>query len=145
MDIDTLIAFHKQEASEELTYITIIFTVILGVLGYIGSVKHLGRGIRICISLIFSIFLVTFLLALAGSLEIHNALHEEIRNYAITNPTKFINGEKSMLYITLSKMKLHQNLLIIWMGVGLGLMVILGILTYGEGRLFTLRKTRKHS
>ncbi len=34
LDFNSLVQFHKLQSGEELTYVTIVFTVILGILGY---------------------------------------------------------------------------------------------------------------
>ncbi|MBL0270184.1 MAG: hypothetical protein IPP99_16395 [Chitinophagaceae bacterium] len=144
LDLNTLLSYHKQEASEELAYITVIFTVILGILGYIGSAKKIEPLVRITISVIFSIFLFTFISALVSSLRIHHALHEEIRNYTVSHPGMFVDNEKSKLFTELSKpVKQHHPLGVIWMGTGLGIIVILGLLTLGEGKVFSFPGARK--
>jgi hypothetical protein len=144
LDLSTLLSYHKQEAAEELAYITVIFTVILGILGYIGSAKKIEPQVRVTISVIFAIFLFTFISALVNSLRIHNALHEEIRNYTVLHPKMFIYQEKSKLYLTLSKVvKPHHPFGIIWMGAGLGAIVILGLLTLGEGKIFSFPRISK--
>jgi hypothetical protein len=144
IDFSTLLSYHKQEASEELTYLAIIYTAILGILGYIGSASRIEPQVRIGISIIFSIFLYTFMLAVVSSMAIHDALHEEIRNYVLLHPDQFINGQKSNLYLTLTReLQPHHSFSIVLMGIGLGLMVVLGLLTIGNGKVFSLQNLIK--
>jgi hypothetical protein len=145
LDLSTLLSYHKQEAAEELAYITVIFTVVLGILGYIGSAKKIEPQVRITISVIFAIFMITFISALASSLQVHNAIHEEIRNFTVLHPEMFIGNEKSKLHIVLSKVvKAHHPFGVIWMGAGLGAIVILGLLTLGDGKIFSFRRASKN-
>src|SRR5687768_14474758 len=60
LEFDTLVQFHKQEGAEELTYITIIFTVALGLLGYLGSAHHVDKWARIILAIGFVLFQLTF-------------------------------------------------------------------------------------
>jgi hypothetical protein len=136
LDLSTLLSYHKQESSEELTYLTIIFTGILGILGYIGSARRIEPQVRIVISVIFSIFLATFTSALVGSVHIHNALHAEISKYAALHPELFIDGQHSDLYTVLTAMKPTQPFAVVLAAAGLGITVIAGLLTIGEGSVF---------
>ncbi|MFT3794419.1 hypothetical protein [Flavobacterium sp.] len=141
MDIGTLISYHKQEAAEGLSYIILIFSVILGLLGYIGSAKKIDANVRIVLVIVFSIFLTLFVSSLVDSMIIHDALHEEIRNFAAKNPGEFINGEQSKLYLALTDhMQPHHIPSIVLMGAGLGIVVNLGLLTIGEGKVFSFKK-----
>ena len=137
LDLSTLLSYHKQESSEELTYLTIIFTGILGILGYIGSARRIEPQVRIAIAIIFSIFLAMFTSALIGSVHIHNALHAEISKYASLHQELFIDGQHSDLYAVLTDMKPTQPFAVVLAAMGLGITVIIGLLTIGEGRVFS--------
>lgn len=137
LDLSTLLSYHKQESSEELTYLTIIFTGILGILGYIGSARRIEPQVRIVISIIFSVFLTSFTAALVGSVKIHNALHAEISKYAGLHPELFIDGQHSDLYAVLTDMQPTQPFAVVLAAVGLGITVIVGLLTIGEGKVFS--------
>lgn len=137
LDLSTLLSYHKQESSEELTYLTIIFTGILGILGYIGSARRIEPQVRIAIAIIFSIFLAMFTSALIGSIHIHNALHAEISKYVGLHPELFIDAQNSELYGVLTKMEPTEPFAVVLAAVGLGITVIVGLLTIGEGRVFS--------
>lgn len=144
LSFETLLTYHNKEASEELTYLTIIFSVIFGILGYVGSAKRIEPQVRIVIIIVFSIFMYTFTSAFFNSLKIHDALHAEIRNYVETNPKDFINEKKSALYICLmSEMKPHNSFLFILMSLGLGIIVNIGLLTLGQGKVFSFPNVLK--
>jgi hypothetical protein len=139
MNIDTLLSYHKEEASEELAYLTIIYSAVFGILGYLGSARKIYPQVRIVICVMFSIFLFTFISAFLDSLEIHDALHVEIRNYFALHPSDFIGQEQSRLYKCLmEKMVPHDHDHIILMSFGLGTILNLGLLTIGEGRVFSM-------
>jgi hypothetical protein len=141
LDFNTLFSYHKQEVSEELTYLTLIYTIILGILGYIGAARKIEPQVRIFISVIFTIFLINILFALNNSLKIHNALHDEIKSVIALHPGAFANGEKSRLYIELSQEgEVYSSVQILWMGIGLWIAVVLGTLTIGEGKVFSFQR-----
>jgi hypothetical protein len=81
LNFETLITFHKQEGSDHLIYLTIIFSVIFGILGYVGSAKRIKPQVRIVILFVFSVFIYISTSSFLSSLEIHDALHIEIRNH----------------------------------------------------------------
>lgn len=143
LSLDVLLSFHKQESSEELTYLTIIYTAVLGLLGYIGSAQRIAPQVRICISVIFSIFLTSFTAVLLGSVRMHSALHTEISNYTKLHPQEFIGAEKSALFIAMSDLKPFSTSEIIIAAIALGTMVIVGLLTIGEGRVFSFWKRKR--
>jgi hypothetical protein len=143
LDLSTLLSYHKQEGSEELTYFTIIFTGILGILGYIGSARRIEPQVRIAVAIIFSIFLASFTSALVGSLHIHNALHAEISKHVGLHPELFIDGQKSELYNVLTELKPIQPGGVILLAAGLGITVVMGLLTIGEGRVFSFKRILK--
>ena len=143
LDFDVLISYHKQEASEEMAYITIIFTVILGLLGYLGTAKRITKAARVIIAITFSSFYFVFNKALFNSLEIHRAIHIEIKNHVQLHPENFIGGKKSVLYHALIKHMEPQesNSIIIW-AILLGLVLLIGILTIGQNGIFSLNRKR---
>jgi len=82
--------------------------------------------------------------ALVGSLQVHDALHDEIRNFTSSHPEMFIERENSKLYIALVKStRAHYNGSHHLDGNRVGLVVIVGLLTLGEGKLFAFPKLRR--
>ena len=142
LPFEALVNFHKQEGAEEMTYITIVFTIVLGILAFISSASNVRKWSRVILAVTFTFTLLFFTSAVLGSLKIHNALHLEIKNHVIQNPHSFINGVDSPLYKELSN--LHENnatraaigFVCIW------LVTVLAILFVGNGSL-RLKQVRK--
>ena len=82
LDIDVLINYHKMEASEEMTYMTILISVIIVLIGYLGTAPRVRRGARILMLVIYSVLHYSLVTPFMGSMRFHNALHVEIRTYA---------------------------------------------------------------
>jgi hypothetical protein len=140
MDFATLVSYHKQEGAEEMAYVTIIFTVVLGIFGYLGSAKRITKPVRLIVAGVFTVFLFSFSSSLLGSLDIHSAIHQEIRDHIERHPEEFELGTESRLYKTLLEhMVPHERRFVLVASIGLGIIVVAGLLAMGEGRVFPLR------
>lgn len=142
MDIGTLLSYHKAEGSEETTYISIFLTVLLALFGYVGGAKKIDKSVRWILSLLFLVFSFFIISSIHGSMKIHDALHEEIKLYAKQNPTEFIKGnsDNSRLYQEFIKLEDHPKSLIYICGIILTIVMILGLLSIGEGKVIDFKK-----
>ncbi len=134
LTFDALVAYYKAEGQEELAYLTILFTVIIGIIGYLGSAEQVARSARLLILGFYMGLHFTMVLSFMKSIEVHSAIHEEIAAYAKANKDKFYGGEESHLYKRLIKLHAHPTL---WMqvgGAGLLVFAILAILSVGNNR-----------
>jgi hypothetical protein len=127
-----------------MAYVTIIFAVILGLLGYLGSAKRINLLVRTILSLVFAAFLAVMMMALNGSMKFHNALHLEISQMAEDHPEYFDRNTESELYQVLTT-HLHENdpEKYIYMAIVLGLVVVAGIMTIGEGSIIPSERKGK--
>lgn len=63
----------------------------MGLLGYFGTAGKISRMIRCLIIVVFVVFYATLILAFLDSMQIHNALHIEIKDYIALHQDEFIN------------------------------------------------------
>ncbi|WP_422359945.1 hypothetical protein [Reichenbachiella sp.] len=97
IDFNTLLAYHKQHGSEELAMISIMFTLVLGILALIGSIK-LELKVRRSLALVFGVIYGVLLTTVIFSFQTHNAIHSEIHDFLQLHTNYFTNGVKSDLY-----------------------------------------------
>jgi hypothetical protein len=133
LSFDSLVSFHKQESSEEMTYVTIVFTIVLGVLAFVGSANSIGKMARIVLAVTVTITLLYFAVVLLASLRIHDALHVEIMEYAKKNPDVFIKGTDSKLYQALTDLEISSKPGVIAGFLGIWSVTLLAILFMGNG------------
>ncbi|AUP80854.1 hypothetical protein [Flavivirga eckloniae] len=135
ISIETLISYHKQEGIEELTYLTILFTVIIGIIGYLGTAQRIEKSARLLILLFYTGLHFAMVMSFLESMKIHSALHEEIRIYVEENPLVFYKGEKSPLFNVLKTIEPHNLNNMRIAGYLLLAFVVLSILSVGENRI----------
>ncbi len=141
LTFEVLTNYHKQEGVEEMAYLSIIFSVILGLLGYFGTASKITKVTRGGIITIFVIFYATLISAFLDSMTIHNALHVEIRNYISGHKDIFVNLNDNGLYMTLDKHLDPQPIgLYIFFAIGLGLAVTIALLAIGDDPILTRKK-----
>ncbi len=144
IDFDTLVSYHKMEGQEELAYLTILFTVIIGIIGYLGSAKKIDRSARFLILLFYIGLHFTMVESFLGSMKAHNALHQEISMYVQQNTGEFQKG--SPLVEVLKTLKPHNIDNMRVAGYLLLVFVVLCILSVGENKFLDsswLNKKRK--
>ena len=78
LDFPTLLNYHKQEAAEEMSYITTFITVLLGIIGYLGAVKSISLKARMAFVIVFLFFSFAIYQSVSGGLKMHDAIHSEI-------------------------------------------------------------------
>ncbi len=139
---EALISFHKQEGQEAMAYLTILFTIILGIIGYLGSAQKIERSARILILIFYSLLHITLVTSFLGSIRMHSAIHTEISNYAKKNPKLFIGGEESTLYNKLIALDQHPIELMTFGGYLILAFVIICILGIGENSILRGRLTK---
>jgi len=132
ISFDTLISFHKQEGQEELAYLTILFTVIIGIIGFLGSAKKIDRSARFLILLFYVGLHFTMVSAFLGSMKVHSALHQEIKIYAENHPHEF--SKESPLIEVLKTFEPHNAANMEIAGYVLLVFVVLCILSVGENK-----------
>lgn len=133
MPIEALLNFHKQEGQESLAYITILFTIILGIIGYLGTAQKVQQSARILILVFYSCMHIVIIYSFFGSMEMHGAIHEELSLYAKEHPDLFIEGEDSSLYDKLISLEgNHPIKLMRGAGIGLLAFVMICILSLGD-------------
>lgn len=132
LTFDALVAYHKMESGEELTSLTIIYTVILGLFAYLGQVKNVKVLPRILMSISFTIFMALFLEAFYDAALMHSAIHEEIAARTKATPSMVVSETLRARFCNLGPLPVG---LLTTSGVLLGLLVIVGLLFWGEGSL----------
>lgn len=135
LTFEALVNFHKQEGQEELAYLTILFTVIIGIIGFLGSAQKIEKRARVLILLFYVGLHFTMTMSFLESMKIHSAIHDEIAAFVQYNPHIFMDEEKSSLFKELSKMHGHK---IGSMAVGSYLLLsfmIISILSLGPNRI----------
>lgn len=141
---ETLISFHKQEGQEELAYLTILFTIVIGIIGYLGSAQKIERSARVLILLFYIGLHFAMVTSFLDSMKMHSALHQEIKVHVVSNPKIFYNKTKSPLYIELSSLEKHDTTLMSIAGYSLLIFVVLCILSIGNNSIIKiLRINRK--
>lgn len=136
LSFDTLISYHKQEGIEELTYLTILFTVIIGIIGFLGTASRVEKSARILMLLFYIGLHISMMFSFLGSMKIHDALHQEIKKHVLQNPNLFIDGKESPLYSVLKEnMVVHDLNLMTFAGYFLLVFVIISVLSIGQNRL----------
>lgn len=143
ISFDTLISYHKQEATEELTYITILFTVIVGIIGYLGTASKVERSSRILILLFYSGLHYMLMGSLAGSLKIHSALHNEISLFVRHHSEIFILGRRSELYHAIHHLREFEITDLNIIGYTLLAFMIICILGIGDNSILDWKKLKK--
>jgi len=132
ISFDTLVSFHKLEGQEELTYLTILFTVIVGIIGFLGSAQKIDRSARFLILLFYVGLHFTMVSSFLGSMEVHSALHKEIKMYAENHPHEFL--KESPLLDVLKTLEPHNTANMKIAGYLLLVFVVLCILSVGENK-----------
>ncbi len=147
LDFGTLISYHKQEAAEALTYGVITLTIIFGLLSYIGSAKFISKAIRVILAFVFFVAHISLLQASLGSIKMYDAIHEEIKFHVATYPDSFIKGSESRLYCILNDLSDPPTIGIKIGYYVLGVLIVLAILTIGEGKvcLFTVKPKKNYT
>ncbi len=129
---ETLVSYHKQEGQEELAYLTILFTVIIGIIGFLGSAQKIDRNARFLILLFYVGIHFTLVSSFIGSMRIHSALHQEIKIYVEANAKEFqkesplVEVLKTLEPHNENNMKIASYLLLVF--------VVLCILSVGENK-----------
>ncbi len=140
LTFEALINYHKMEGQEEIAYLAIMFTVIIGIIGYLGSAQKVEKSARILILLFYIGFHFAMVSSFLASMKIHGAIHKEIATYVIENPEIFNKGTRSCLYNELKEMKPHNVGRMELAGHLLLVFMILCILSLGSNSI--LRWTR---
>ena len=135
LTFEVLVNYHKQEGQEELAYLTILFTVIVGIIGFLGSTQRIQKSARILILFFYIGLHFSMVSSFLGSMKIHSALHEEIAIYVKANPGIFLNGEESPLYNELKEFHGHDIKKMAIAGYSLLIFMILSILSLGPNRI----------
>ncbi len=111
LGFDVLTSYHKAEASEELTYLSILITVAVGIIGYLGAAPRVSLLARLLLLAIYVVIHQAMMGSLLATIKIHSAIHQEIKDYVLANSNKFIGGVDSALYQALVEgMKPHPLL-----------------------------------
>jgi len=137
ISFETLVSFHKQEGQEELAYLTILFTVIVGIIGYLGTAQKIDKSARILIFFFYIGLHLSMVGAFLDSMKIHSALHLEISCYVQQHPDAFIDGEDSLLYQALESLEKHDTKKMAFGGYALLCFMTLCVLSVGENSILS--------
>jgi len=149
LSFEILANYHKQEGQEALAYLTILFTVIIGIIGFLGSAQKVEKSARILILLFYIGLHFAMVTSFLASMKVHSAIHEEIAIYVKENPGIFYSKKDASLYDVLSDMHGHDIKRMEIASYGLLVFTSLCILSIGTNRilhwtwiekLFTRRK-----
>ena len=146
LSFETLVSFHKQEGQEAMAYLTVLYTVIIGILGYLGTATRVERSARYLILFFYTGLHLSMITAFFGSMRIHNALHEEIRYFTQANKEVFYNFNEDgidSLYTVLSGMKGHDLTLMIVAAILMYIIVALCILSIGHNKILHWQRINK--
>lgn len=135
ISFEILANYHKQEGQEALTYLTILFTVIIGIIGFLGSAQRIEKTARVLILFFYIGLHFSMTTSFLASMRIHSAIHKEIAIFVTHNPEIFQQQSKSPLYIELSKLHGHDILYMKIAGYALLLFMALCILSVGPNRI----------
>lgn len=98
LTFEALANIHKMEAQEEIAYLAILFTVIVGIIGFLGSAQKIEKSARILMLLFYMGLHVVLVRSFFGSIKVHSAIHKELAIYTKSHPDIFQKGICSPLY-----------------------------------------------
>lgn len=139
--IDILFNYHKQEGQEELTYLTILFAVIIGIIGFLGSAQNINKIARLLILLFYIGLHYAMMTSFLESMKMHSAIHRQIAIQVEANPQMFYDGCESPLYKELIKLEPQKVGRMKIGGYSLLAFMILCILFIGKNSMLDLAET----
>jgi len=140
LPLGELLKIHKMEATEGFTVITVYSVVVFGLLGFIGSPRRIHIPVRIAMSIAFILFSIMSLAALVGTLELHSAIHLEISERIMSQPSLVTTEALRSQLSSLSRQPIG---IVTGANIIFNLLVVLGILSIGDGGL--IEKYRKEN
>ena len=139
-DLYALLQFHKQEAAEGMAYINAYSAAVLGILAYLGVVKHITIVARISLAFSFIVLPAVGLMALIDSNAMHQAIHVEIGKVVKEN-SELIKSED--LLKQLEDLKSPSPGMIKALYAFFSVIVVGAILLIGEGNALNIFKRLK--
>ena len=133
---EVLSNYHKQEGVEELAYLTILFTLIAGIIGYLGSAENVRKKSRWVILVLYFGVHSAMVSSFLSSMEVHSALHVEIHHHVSTNPTLFYPIEEGLNDALLIHMHPQDIAYMRLAGYALLVLISLAILGFGKNSYF---------
>lgn len=140
LSFEILTNLHKLEGQEALTYLTILFTVVIGIIGFLGSTQRIEKSARMLILFFYTGLHLTMVTSFIASMKMHSAIHEEIAIYVTNNSKIFIEDSESALFIELSNLHPHNIVLMEVAGYLLLIFMILCILSIGPNSMLNWTK-----
>lgn len=149
LGLGELMTLHRNQESTELTLLGLAFTVSLGLISLVGSGRRILPIARVLIAVVYAGFMASMLWSVKDSLQIHSALHDQMKKVAAHEKSLFeVGGVVDECEGTLAYVFKHQfkPMPIPWLlagGTVLSVLVLLGVLSMGEGHVLTFRQVAK--
>ena len=107
--------------------------------------RKVDKSVRIILSFLYMVFSFFITTSVIGSIEMHDAVHQEISEYATEHPQAFVYKESSRLRKEFVELHDHPIFLAEISGSVITLLMVIGLLSIGEGKVIDFRKSRMFS